>query len=143
MAVQYFSENQKQIMMKSLMFQRQDLKKQIDELDALISQIRSELTVGNPIDIQLRTRSRNRTDEGRDQFNERVIEVLSNSFDALTSRQIVNQIKEKYIEIKNLDKVGDRKYMANISATITNKLKDGSIIRLKEEGKDATYKLKE
>lgn len=129
--------------MKSLMFQRQDLKKQIDELDALINQLKSELTVGNPIDNQQKTRVRNRSIDGGDQFTERLTEVLSNTSDALTSRQIVNEIKNRYLEIKNLDKAGDRKYMANISATITNKLKDGSIIRYKEEGKDAVYKLKD
>ena len=125
-------------MLKSLLFQRQDLQKQLDDINALIVKCKGGIpNHDNVVGMPKRTRS-----TSDNQIGERMMEILSASDMYLTSRQILEAIKNRYEDVRGLDKVSERKYMANLSARLTKGFSDGDIDKNKIEGKDATYGIK-
>ncbi len=133
------TEQEKKIVYESLLFQRKELKSKLDAIDSLINKYRDEKPQ-NVISIAPEKRSyENSTD---DNISERVFEVLAESDTFLTSRNIVDAIKAKYIEVKELNKEEDRKYIGKVSATLSNRIKTGKIEKIKEDGKDPVYFIK-
>jgi len=140
MAQYDITDHEKNIVYRSLIFQRQDLKRQLDDLDAVINKYRGENQTSTTPAITSLTKVR--AAQGDGDIQGKVIEALTNADTFLTSRQILNSIKERYIEVKEMDSAADRKYMANVSAILTTKIKQGIVDRVKDDGKDAVYFIK-
>lgn len=134
-----FNEVEQHLMLKSLQFQRDELQKQLDGINALISKCKGEDT-SDPKVIGVLKRTRSSTSDN--QISERMVSILGRSNQHLTSRQILEEIKKIHPDVKELDKTEERKYMANLSARLTKGVTDGEIDRIKHEGKDAIYGIK-
>ena len=142
MATFNITEQEKQIVYKSLLFQRQELKRQLEDIDSLINKYKNESSVHGVTQTPIITSIRKQREPSEDSVSDKVLEVLNESETPLTSRGILNAIKKKYIEVNELSKDEDRKYMARVSATLSNRIKSNMIDKIKDDGKDPVYFIK-
>jgi PP-loop superfamily ATP-utilizing enzyme len=132
------NEVEQHLVLRSLIFQRDDLQGQLDEINALISKARGEESYDKKPGTAVK-RTRTPSDN---QISERMLTVLNETAEYLTTRQVFEQIQKRHEEVRQLDKGAERKYVANLSARLTKSFSDGIIDKIKHEGKDALYGIK-
>lgn len=135
-----FNEVEQHLMLKSLIYQRDELQKQLLDINSLIAKCKGENIDDNKV-VGLPTPQRQRL-SADNQLMDKMFSVLNTIPEYLTSRQILEQIKKEHEDVRNLDKTSERKYMAILSARLTKAYSDGIIDKIKNEGKDAIYGIK-